>query len=186
MIILFVRGFSGAGKDTFGKCCVDHFGFQRVAFADGLKRYVSKHYDVDEEILHSQEGKQQICGLSGTTWREILLREGRTLRGTDPDIFAKEAASYIKKSGSDKIVITDWRYPNEYVVICREFPNANIITILIQRLDQVESPVNDVTEYLLKDHPIDYTLFNDGKSDLLPKVKELFTGYKFFKTIHKK
>jgi adenylate kinase family enzyme len=174
MIILLLRGFAGAGKDTFGKCFVDKFGFTRFAFADYLKKMVSEKYNIDKSILHSQIGKMQIEPVSNKTWRAILLQEARECRAKDPDIFANMCASDIQLSFCKNIIITDWRFPNEYKIIVEKFPNAICKTIEIKRIGQKISMVNDISEYLLKDIEPDYIIYNDGVEDLLPKAISLY------------
>lgn len=174
MIILLLRGFAGAGKDTFGKCFVDKLGFTRFAFADYLKKMISEKYNITESILHSQIGKMQIEPISKKTWRDILLEEARECRSKNPDIFANMCASDIQSSCYENIIITDWRFPNEYEIILQQFPNAICKTIEIKRIGQEKSMVNDVSEYLLKDIEPNYIIYNDGVEDLLSKAISLY------------
>jgi hypothetical protein len=173
MKIYMIRGFSGSGKDTLGSCFVSHYGFTRLAFADSLKSIVSQKYNIPEIVLHSQEGKKQICLENGKTWREILIEEAANLRNNDPDIFAKMCAKKISLLGCENIVFTDWRYPNELQIIQEEFPDAMIVKIHMIREGQKESPVNSPTEYLLEKDIPDILFYNDGKSDMLPELKKI-------------
>ena len=175
MLILFIHGFSGAGKDTLGKCFTDHFGFKRVAFADALKMHVSTTHNVSLEILHSQDGKRQICPHTGTTWRDILISEASLCRAVDPDIFAKISCAAI--ADNDNIVITDWRYPNEYDVVRTTFPDATIYTVLIKREHGSGcSPVYHDSEYLLINHKPNFIILNDGKRNLLQGAEHILSN----------
>lgn len=174
MLIVFIRGFAGAGKDTLGSCFTEHFGFKRFAFADSLKETVAEKYGVALDILNSQEGKKQVCAANGKTWREILISEAAAEREKDPDVFAEMTALAIIAAGVKRIVLTDWRYPNEYSVIRRMFPNAVISTVHVLRQDQGGvSPVIDVSEYYLKDHRPDWVVHNDGKRSLLKEAGDI-------------
>lgn len=174
MLIIFIRGFAGAGKDTLGGCFTEHHGFKRFAFADSLKHMVSEKYGVDIAVLHSQEGKRLVCEANGKTWREILISEAAAARDKDPDVFAKMTAQAIFASGGRRIVLTDWRYPNEYSIIRGAFPDALITTVHVIRADQDGvSPVIDVSEYYLKDHRPDWIVHNDGKRPLLKEAGDI-------------
>ena len=174
MLIVFIRGFAGAGKDTLGACFTEHFGFKRFAFADALKEMVAEKYGVDIAVLHSQEGKRGVCAANGKTWREILISEAAAEREKDPDIFAKMTAVAIGAAEARRVVLTDWRYPNEYSIIREAFPNAVITTVHMIRQDQGGvSPVIDVSEYYLKDHRPDWVVHNDGKRSLLKEAGDI-------------
>ena len=175
MIILLIRGFSNAGKDTLGKCFTENFGFTRYAFADSLKQIVSVKYGVSMNILHCQNGKREICSETGESWREILLREGRECREKDPKIFGKILAQSILQDMCTMAVITDWRFPNEYDVIKEQFPDATIKTILIHREGlSTCSPVSDKSEYLLIDHATDITVCNNGIDSLNIYARDIY------------
>lgn len=174
MLIIFIRGFAGAGKDTLGECFTEHYGFKRFAFADALKEMVSEKYSVDISVLHSQEGKKEVCEVNGKTWREILISEAAAARDKDHDVFAKMTAQAIVASGARRIVLTDWRYPNEYTIVRKAFPDAVITTVHVLRADQDGvSPVIDVSEYLLNDYRPDWTVHNDGNRSLLKDAEDI-------------
>jgi hypothetical protein len=174
MLIVFIRGFAGAGKDTLGACFTEHHGFTRFAFADALKETVAEKYSVNISVLHSQEGKRQICAANGKTWREILISEAAAEREKDPNVFAEMTALAIIATGAKRVVLTDWRYPNEYSVIRRMFQNAVITTVHMIRQDQGGvSPVIDISEYYLKDHRPDWVVHNDGKHSLLKEAGDI-------------
>jgi hypothetical protein len=174
MLIIFIRGFAGSGKDTLGECFTQHHGFKRFAFADALKETVSDKYNVDIAVLHSQDGKKQVCTANGKTWREILISEAAAERNKDPDVFAEMTALAIIASGAKRVVLTDWRYPNEYTIVRKLFPDALITTVHILREDQAGvSPVIDLSEYYLKDHRPDWIVHNDGKRSLLKEAGDI-------------
>lgn len=174
MRIIFIRGFAGAGKDTLGACFTEHFDCRRFAFADALKEMVAEKYGVDIVVLHSQEGKRGVCPANGKTWREILIAEAAAAREEDPGVFARATAHSISVSGAQRIVLTDWRYPNEYSIVREAFPDATITTVCVLREGQeMVSPVADISEYLLDSHIPDWVVYNDGKRSLLKEAGDI-------------
>jgi hypothetical protein len=151
MSIILIRGYSQSGKDFVGKILCKKYGYQRFAFADSLKRLVSNKYHVPIEQLHSQQGKLQSCeeDPQKRTYRQILIDEALLVRSNDDDYFAKECCEDIRQCDAKRIVITDWRYPNELNVIKEFFPDYKINTLHVIRTSQTASPVEDHSEYQL-------------------------------------
>lgn len=50
-IVIAMCGYAGSGKDTAGAYLVEHFGFQRTAFADPLKEMVKIAFDFTDDQL---------------------------------------------------------------------------------------------------------------------------------------
>ncbi len=124
------------------------------------------------EILHCQYGKLQICESDPKkrTYRQILLDEALRLKSDNPDIFAEFCCQEIQESGKDRIVITDWRFPNEKDIILKRFPNAIIKIVEIIRIGQTKSPVEDESEYLLKGIRSDIVIFNEINNEIYKRV----------------
>lgn len=160
--IVLIRGYSQSGKDFIGKALCRHYEFQRFAFADALKRIVASLYNCPIETLHSQHGKQQICETDPQTrtYRQILIEEALRLRAIDDTMFVKECCQAIMKQNAPRIVITDWRYPIEYTLMCTLFPDANVIPLHIAREGMNPSPVKDISEHHLDDRVEDYQIIN--------------------------
>jgi len=165
MSIIVLRGFSNSGKDYIGQILCDKYNYKRFAFADSLKKIVAKDYNCALEQLHTQEGKLQVCPTdsSGRTYRQILIDEALHLRKIDTGIFAKHCCQEIYGLDSipNKIVITDWRYPNELQILIDMFPEYTIIPVHIVRQGQLESPIDDISEYHLLNRVNDYTIINN-------------------------
>lgn len=101
-----------------------------------------------------------------TTIRDLLIAEACTFRLKNPNYYAiklVEKINFIDKikdyRGELKknIVISDWRYPNEYTFIKTAF-NCKVITVRINR--HKESQVNSETEHYLDDFKFDYIIEN--------------------------
>ena len=112
MSIILLRGFSNSGKDFIGEILCNQYNYTRYAFADSLKNIVAKQLNCSIDILHSQDGKSQVCHTDPLrrTYRQILIDEALRLRNIDSDFFAKQCCKDIKH---DKVVITDCRFVNE-------------------------------------------------------------------------
>lgn len=166
MSIILLRGFSQSGKDFIGKILCEIYEYKRYAFADSLKKIISEEFNCPLNILHSQEGKLQICESDSLkrTYRQILIDEALRLRNIDDDVFAKhcckEIIGFNPEDIPKKIVITDWRFPNELTTLEKAFPEHKITTVHIQRLDQLKSPVDNISEYHLLNRTNDYIIIN--------------------------
>ena len=174
MLIILLRGYSGAGKDTVGSMLVSKHGFRRFAFADGLKQMIALEYGCSLATLHSPEGKKEICAETGETWREVMIRVALEAKHLDPDVFAGLCATEIRMAKPDRAVITDWRFPNERDVLKRAFPGARFVTVEVRRHD--ESPVDDESEHALADLWPDFTIDNTGDMAALEAVVEELIG----------
>lgn len=175
MSIILLRGFSHSGKDYIGNILCESYGYKRFAFADSLKSMVADEFKCPVELLHSQEGKLTICesDINKRTYRQILIDEAFRLRNINPGVFAKHCCNEIIKSNYNKIVITDWRYPNEIEIVSKLFPTYEITPVHIIRKGQLKSPVNDISEYQLDDRHYDYQLINNLDSSIIDDIKIL-------------
>jgi hypothetical protein len=176
MYIILLRGYSQSGKDFVGKILCEQYGFKRFAFADSLKKIVAKNFQCELDQLHSQSGKLEICpnDSRGRTYRQILIDEAFRLREMDAGIFAKFCCQDILSNGpSERIVITDWRYPNELDIIARLLPGYGITAVHIKRQGQDRSPVNDISEYHLADRANDYKIINTMDTTIYNEIAKL-------------
>jgi hypothetical protein len=182
MSIILLRGFSHSGKDYIGQILCNQYDYKRFAFADSLKKIVSKTFNCPLEILHSQEGKLQTCESDSLkrTYRQILIDEALRLRNENIDVFVNHCCSEIAglnpEEMPERIVITDWRYPNEIEILQRSFPNYKVVPIHVVRAGQTESPVQDKSEYQLLNREGDYVLQNNMDSSILFEIDNLVKG----------
>ncbi|MFJ8955618.1 hypothetical protein ACIRO1_36560 [Streptomyces sp. NPDC102381] len=116
-------GRAQSGKDTVGARLRQHYGYQRVAFADRLKADALR---VNPIIPTSYGVTTRLATLvnavgwdyAKTTYPEVralLQRYGQTVRGTDPDYWvrAAEPAIVAAERLGLPVVVTDVRYENE-------------------------------------------------------------------------
>jgi dephospho-CoA kinase len=163
-MIVMISGRSGSGKDTVGEILKKNY--TRLAFADELKKEVSKKYNIPIELMNSQEGKKTLIPGSEKTVREILIEHGEEERKKDKNVWIKKIISKIKKEKN--YIITDWRFKNEYEEIKKNY--EKIITIRIERkkINKIENDRGSETE--LDNYKFDYIVKNDGTIEELKKM----------------
>lgn len=180
MSIIMIRGFSHSGKDYIGNLLCKNYKYVRFAFADSLKKIVAENFNCSLNKLHSQEGKLEICEKDSMkrTYRQILIDEALRLRNLDENIFVNRCCQDIISSGANNIVITDWRYPNEIDIITKIFPYHKIVPICVKRLNQIKSPVDDISEYHLTSRESDYILQNNMDDTINYEIEKLINYIK--------
>lgn len=124
--IIAVNGVIGSGKNQFSQYFVEN-GFESVSFAGTLKDAVSVIFGWDREMLEGTTDASRIArdqvdvywsnvlGISDVTPRWILQNFGTDCvrRHFNDDIWVHSLVNKINKSNSDKVIITDCRFPNE-------------------------------------------------------------------------
>lgn len=167
-----LSGWAGSGKDTVAKY-MD--AFQRLAFADKLKEDVSIETGIPLEDFHSSA---KDLPRNSVTPRSLLLRHALEAKKKDPHIYIRHVA---KLSGQhEKIVITDWRYKEEYAFLAKN-TSARIIRV---RVNRNLIPSNDPSEHELDNEPFDYYIHNTGSLESLHKqvddMVESFATWNFY------
>lgn len=139
--IIAINGTIGSGKDTFSQVFIDA-GFHRVSFAETLKDAVSAIFGWDREMLEgSTPESRKIREMPDPYWsakmdRPVTPRWVLQNFGTDvcrryfhDNIWVFSAENKIRNIDTDKVIITDCRFPNEIKMI-RE---NNGIIVEVQR-----------------------------------------------------
>lgn len=152
-LILLVAGKSGSGKDILSDFFICKLGFRKLAFATILKLFVSKKFDIPLTYTLTQEGKKKI--INGKTIRDLLIETAQLFRKDDPDYFAKQIVTQINTT-SDPIIISDFRYPNEYEFLKKYF---EIKTVNVVR--DINNGIDDLSEIQLDSFNFDYTVYNN-------------------------
>jgi hypothetical protein len=116
-------GPAQSGKDTVGARLRQRYGYQRVAFADPLKRaalkldpFIPNHLDVPERlsVIVSRIG-WDTAKVVHPEVRRVLQHIGQTVREIDPDFWIRAAFPAIEAAErlNLPVVVTDVRYENE-------------------------------------------------------------------------
>lgn len=172
--VVMLSGWMQSGKDTVGSYLCKHFGFSRFAFADVLKDEVSEMWNVPRDMLDTGEGKATVIEPeTGRTARDVLIAHGQRRRSENPAYWVERVIHSIEsKEKKDehegtritirRIVITDWRFPNEYAFfkryICSDEAKGKVHAWRIDRW--TTPPLRDPTELALDDFPFDCVLLN--------------------------
>lgn len=91
-----IMGKAGAGKDLVADYLRDWHGFEKFTFADGLYNICRDYYNME------------------TKDRALLQDVGAKMREVDSNVFVNRLFNKMKNCESDKIVVSDVRFINEY------------------------------------------------------------------------
>ncbi len=129
MIIIGLCGAIGCGKSTAAEYFVSNHGFVELSFAKPLKEIALQLGFNHDEVYGDQKQKSEINEELGISGREFLQKFGTEIMR---DTFSKVLPNYnlnnrkiwcrlmeltIKKINSDRIVISDCRFPDEEKLI---------------------------------------------------------------------
>jgi len=162
-----LSGWAGSGKDAAASILMDELGFQRFAFADPLKHDVARETGISLEHFYSRHLKDSPIEFDDEmiTPRTLLIEAAANARAKYPNIYANMIADNIQRSATKKVVISDWRYRNEYDVIRTFFGTATIVRIRIVRPGVVQ--ITEPSEHDLDDEHMDIEIMNGGSLSML-------------------
>lgn len=123
-------GFKGSGKDTAAAALLDR-GYKKYAFADPVKDVLAAMFGWSRAMLEGDTGESRAWReFEDAWWSEKLNRPGFTPRkamqmiGTDvlrqyfnDQIWILNTERRILNDQTDRVVITDCRFPNEAAMI---------------------------------------------------------------------
>jgi phosphomevalonate kinase len=150
--IVLLSGWKGSGKDYVGDIIEKEYGYRKVKIAKRLKDEVSNKYNINRDLLETQEGKKMVNLTTGETYRDLLIRHGEDKREEDVNYWVKNIVS----EESSSIVISDWRFTEEYEYLVNT--GSNVITIRIERFDDIDTECK--TEHALDEFEFDYKISN--------------------------
>ncbi len=137
---------------------VENSGFIRLGFADKLKDVVADLYGFSHEQMYGDE-KSINDARYNLTPRQVLQQFGQEQRSRFEDIWAAYVGRQIveqNKSGRNRFVISDFRFPNEFHVMQNYLSsiNARIIPVRITRSGLADfAGMNDISETALDSFP---------------------------------
>jgi hypothetical protein len=133
-MLVGICGKAGAGKDTIGDHLISEYGFEKIAFADPIKRLVKDVFVLDDHTVYDRIAREEPLEQWGDrSVRELLQFIGTGLfrEQVDPDIWVKSL--WFRIQDSDKnYVITDLRFPNE-IESLSEYGTDNFTSIKVKR-----------------------------------------------------
>lgn len=162
--IILISGFSKSGKDLMADYMIETLNFKKYVIASSLKQMVAQKYNIDHNMTNTQEGKSTVI-YNGLTVRDLLIKSAIELKDSvNQDVFITDVYRQISHESNDKnIVISDFRYINEYEYLCKQYKNdkdkdTKIITVRIDRFDT--SSVKSDSEIQLNNFKFDYYIEN--------------------------
>jgi dephospho-CoA kinase len=168
--IVMLSGKAGSGKDTVCNYIVENYpGYRQYAFAKCLKDYVGAMYGISDTLLYTQEGKKRIINVKETKMsvRDILIMEATKKRKTDENYWVSMVIEQILKDKPENVVISDFRFPNEFYEMNKYFDD--ILSVNIVREDYIF--IEDSSETSLDNFEHDIRIYNNSnKFDLYRKV----------------
>lgn len=135
--IFLIHAPARSGKDACGEVMKEYYESKNkhvcvIAFADAVKFTLEKYYGITD--FKSLEGRTQIQRYATDK-----------CRGVNPTLWADWVRDWLKATNEDWdiVIITDWRFKNEYEVLAAAFGKEIIRTVYIERPDIDE--ISDLT-----------------------------------------
>lgn len=144
--IFLITGYRGMGKDYLARHGLDNYvllkhhksqakcdyhpdKFNLMKFATPLRKLLNGYFTPDVISPHSfEQRKDDITYLNYEgSLRTFFIEIARATRRVDQDFFAKRLDMEIE---DENVVVTDWRYPNEYEYLKR---HNDVTTIRVYR-----------------------------------------------------
>jgi len=161
-------GKAGAGKDTVGDYLYENYGFERVSFAEPLKRGIKEMFMLTEEQIVDREIREQPLEFF-PEWspRKLFQYFGtELLRGQfDDGIWIKLFHKRLANMKNRRIIITDLRFPNELTEV-KSLDNAFAIKVV--RPNHIGTNVG-ISNHASESYDLqgDFELNNDSSLDAL-------------------
>jgi dephospho-CoA kinase len=173
MHIILISGYAGSGKDTLADI-ITKYGYKKYSVADNVKKYSSSLHGFSYDLTQSQIGKRTIVKSEKTnevkTVRDFLISDSllnKTLNN-DEAYWAKQLSKEILQTSPDKVVISDWRYIEEYEHLKIIFPEAAFLKVRVKRA--CVKPMLDPSEHQLD--LVEYDIEIDNSKDKISLIKD--------------
>lgn len=182
--VLLLGGYKGHGKDTFfdfltgtrqdvdfevtvedSQCTLPKLAYTRLAFADVLKQQVAKLLNVSVEYIDAHKDLPIDEKLNYVpydtnnvikTLRDVLIDYATHKRKTDQYYFTRFVCDQIKHIEDSVIVITDFRFVEEYMYLCVGLPPGR--TLFTARVHNSNAPIPGKEE--ASEHQLDGFYFH--------------------------
>ena len=177
-IIVGITGKKFNGKDTLGNHLVSKYGYIRIAFADPLKEVLKTVFNFNDAQLYG-ESKETIDEYWKVTPRTVMQYVGTDMFrnqmgkiipniGTNIwiEVIKRKILDIWKTNPTQKIVLTDLRFPNEINLI-KEL--GGIIIRVKRNIDKSEDEfvVIHESETYIDMFDVDYDFENNQSKDML-------------------
>lgn len=160
-VAIMIGGKAGSGKDTAADFITENFKhYKKVAFAKSLKDHVGAEYCISDKLLYTQEGKRRLIriGDDELTVRDLLIVEAAKKRIFNDNHWVEKTFEDIGELDlNERIVFSDFRYPNEYTSVLKKFDAVFTINVLRKENEKI----NDISESSLDRFQFDFEVVND-------------------------
>ena len=167
-------GKAGSGKDTLAdEIAAD--GWEKVAFADSLKRMCIDYLGLSHDDAYTQDGKMRMNPHWGMTNRTILQKVGTDAmrNGFDKDVWVKILQIRIRKMLDEgrKVVITDCRFDNEAQMV--EDMGGLVVEVV---RDSQSKNLSSVEQQHASEEPVSrrYVAFTVDNNGEVSRLRSLF------------
>ena len=167
-------GKAGSGKDTLAdEIAAD--GWEKVAFADSLKRMCIDYLGLSHDDAYTQEGKMRMNPHWGMTNRTILQKVGTDAmrNGFDKDVWVKILQIRIRRMLDEgrKVVITDCRFDNEAQMV--EDMGGLVVEVV---RDSQSKNLSSVEQQHASEEPVSrrYVAFTVDNNGEVSRLRSLF------------
>jgi dephospho-CoA kinase len=173
MHIILLSGYAGSGKDTVADILIN-YGYKKYSVADNVKKYSSTIHGFSYDLTQTQTGKTTLVKSAKTnevkTVRGFLISDSLLNKAINNDeaYWAKQLSQEILQTVPDKVVISDWRYIEEYEHLKIIFPEAAFLKVKVRR-DEVK-PMADPSEHQLDS--VEHDIEIDNNSDKISLIKK--------------
>jgi hypothetical protein len=151
----------------------DCMNYERIAFADILKREASDIYGIPMQVSDADKDIKQFVHYQThelVSARDIYIEHGRIRREQDPEYWCK--AAFANKTNT---IVTDWRYHNEAAYAINHIDNVLTIRIYRSAVPEPDSSID--SEHDLDTYLTDFLLLPDGIEDEFNKAIIKFPQY---------
>ena len=192
-VAVLVTGYARAGKDTFSHGILESLRGQKTSWVNGINKGsvhinfatflkdLANRFMIEAGIgdcvdFHDEEFKVK--------HRKTLVEMGRFARSLDKDIFASRLANNVKTFYPFyNVVVSDWRYLNEYDVLQKVLKDTHrIITVKIntEGLHAANEEEGVSIGQIVREVPLDaeFTFLPDSKESIV-KAGQQFGRFLF-------
>lgn len=134
--IILLCGYARAGKDTFAEGMIEGAqSLEATSFATALK-FAADSYLEQLALANKETGRTFWNEQFKVAHRDFLVTAGKFARSIDVDVFANALVNRVCHLQTTNIVVTDWRYLNEYAVISRELSRIGwrVVTVWLETI----------------------------------------------------
>jgi hypothetical protein len=175
-VLIGLIGLKQSGKDTFADYLVDKHHFQKLAFAEPVKKLCHTMFLLSEEQLNDPVLKEQVDPRWGLSPRQMMQKVGTDMvrQMWDDDFWVKHMDMRLRKI-VDKVVVSDVRFPNEAQWIRDK--GGLLVRIDDGREQSSDAHSSETSQSAIQE---DVCIFNEknGLKDFHDKIENLFKKMK--------